>query len=80
VLSVEPIAIMVRKDDPAFKKAVDTSLAALMKSGEIAKIYEKWFMQPIPPTNTRIGLAASEATRAAWANPNDKPVEDYAKK
>jgi glutamate/aspartate transport system substrate-binding protein len=80
VLSVEPIAIMVRKDDPAFKKAVDTSLAALMKSGEIAKIYEKWFMQPIPPTNTRIGLAASEATRAAWANPNDKPMEDYAKK
>jgi glutamate/aspartate transport system substrate-binding protein len=80
VLSVEPINIMMRKDDPAFKKTVDDSLKALMKSGEIAKIYDKWFMQPIPPTNTKVGLPASEATKAAWANPNDKPAEDYAKK
>ncbi|MFY9514348.1 MAG: amino acid ABC transporter substrate-binding protein [Rubrivivax sp.] len=80
VLSVEPIAIMVRKDDPNFKKAVDDSIVALMKSGEIAKLYDKWFMQPIPPSNTKVGLPASEATKAAWASPNDKPVEDYAKK
>ncbi|MBK6853366.1 MAG: amino acid ABC transporter substrate-binding protein [Burkholderiales bacterium] len=80
VLAVEPIAIMVRKDDPAFKKAVDDSFKAMMKSGEMAKIYDKWFMQPIPPTNTKVGLPTSEATKAAWANPNDKPAEDYAKK
>jgi glutamate/aspartate transport system substrate-binding protein len=80
VLNVEPIAIMLRKDDAAFRKAVDDSLKALMKSGEIAKIYDKWFMQPIPPSNTRVGLPVSDATKAAWANPNDKPAEDYAKK
>lgn len=80
VLSVEPIAIMLRKDDPAFKKAVDDSITAMMKSGEIAKLYDKWFLQPIPPSNTRVGLPLSEATKAAWANPNDKPVEDYLKK
>ena len=80
VLSVEPIAIMYRKDDPAFKKAVDDSVRNMMKSGEIAKLYDKWFMQPIPPANTKVGLALSEATKAAWANPNDKPMEDYAKK
>ena len=80
VLNVEPINIMMRRDDPAFKKAVDDSLIKLMKSGEIAKIYDKWFMQPIPPANVRIGLPASDATRAAWANPNDEPAEDYAKK
>jgi glutamate/aspartate transport system substrate-binding protein len=80
VLSVEPIAIMMRKDDPAFKKAVDDSLKAMMKSGAIAKLYDKWFMQPIPPANTRIGLAVSEATKNAWANPNDNPMESYAKK
>jgi glutamate/aspartate transport system substrate-binding protein len=80
VLSVEPIAIMMRKDDPAFKKAVDATLTGLMKSGEIAKIYDKWFMQPIPPNNTKVGLPASEATKAAWANPNDKPMEEYVKK
>jgi glutamate/aspartate transport system substrate-binding protein len=80
VLSVEPIAIMLRKDDPAFKKAVDDSIKGLMKSGEIAKIWDKWFLQPIPPSNTRVGLPVSESTKAAWASPNDKPMEDYAKK
>ena len=80
VLNVEPIAIMIRKDDPAFKKAVDDSIKAMMKSGEIAKLYDKWFVQPIPPSNTRVGLPATEATKAAWATPNDKPVEEYAKK
>jgi glutamate/aspartate transport system substrate-binding protein len=80
VLSVEPIAIMLRKDDPAFKVAVDDSIRAMIKSGDLAKIYDKWFMQPIPPTNTRIGLPASEATKAAWAAPSDRPMEDYAKK
>jgi glutamate/aspartate transport system substrate-binding protein len=80
VLSVEPIACMLRKDDPAFKKAVDDSIKGQIKSGELAKLYDKWFMQPIPPSNTKVGLPLSEATKAAWANPNDKPMEDYVKK
>jgi glutamate/aspartate transport system substrate-binding protein len=80
VLSVEPIAIMVRKDDPAFKKAVDDSIVAQIKSGDMAKTYDKWFVQPIPPSNTKVGLPASDATKAAWASPNDKPVEEYMKK
>ena len=80
VISVEPIGIMLRKDDPAFKKAVDDSIKAMAKSGDVAKLYDKWFIQPIPPTNTKVGLPASELTKAAWANPSDKPLEDYAKK
>jgi glutamate/aspartate transport system substrate-binding protein len=46
----------------------------------MAKMYDKWFVQPIPPKNAKIGLPASEATKAAWATPNDNPVESYAKK
>jgi len=80
VLSVEPIACMLRKDDLAFKKAVDDSIKRQIKDGSLAKLYDKWFMQPIPPSNTRVGLPMSDATKAAWANPNDKPMEDYAKK
>ena len=80
VLSVEPIAIMMRKEDPAFKKAVDASIAAQVKSGDLAKTYDKWFVQAIPPANTKVGLPASDATKSAWANLNDKPVEEYAKK
>ena len=80
VLSVEPIAIMIRKDDAAFKKLGDDSVKEMMKSGEVAKLWDKWFLQPIPPKNTKVGYVASESTKAAWANPNDKPMEDYAKK
>ena len=80
VLSVEPIACMLRKDDAAFKKAVDDSIKRQIQDGSLAKLYDKWFMQPIPPANAKIGLPLSEATKTAWANPNDKPMEDYAKK
>ena len=80
VLSVEPIAIMVRKDDAAFKKIGDDTVKDMLKSGEVAKLWDKWFLQPIPPKNTRVGYAASESTKAAWTTPNDKPMEDYAKK
>ena len=80
VLNVEPIAIMIRKDDPAFKKLADDTVRDMVKSGEMAKTYDKWFVQPIPPKNTRVGLPASDATKTAWANLNDKPAEEYAKK
>jgi len=80
VLSVEPIAIMLRKDDAGIKKVADDTLTDLMKSGEINKIYDKWFMQPIPPKNNRIGLPASDSTKGAWAKPNHEPMEAYAKK
>ena len=79
-ISVEPIAIMLRKDDPAFKKLADDTIRDMMKSGEIQKVYDKWFVNPIPPKNTKVGLPVSAATKAAWANPNDKPLEEYLKK
>ena len=79
-ISVEPIAIMIRKNDTAFKKIANDTIEQLAKSGELAKIYDKWFVQPIPPKNTALSLPASAATKAAWAGPNDKPVEEYLKK
>src|SRR5688572_18768632 len=65
-LSVEPIACMVRKGDEEFKKAVDASIVRQIKDGSLAKLYDKWFMQPIPPTNTALNLPLSDATKAAW--------------
>jgi glutamate/aspartate transport system substrate-binding protein len=80
VLSVEPIAIMLRKDDPKFKKAVDDEIRKEMKSGDLAKLYDKWFMNPIPPKNVSVNLPMGETLKGLIANPNDKPMEDYAKK
>ena len=80
VIAVEPIAIMLRKDDPEFKKAVDDSIKKMMKDGTLTKLWDKWFLQPIPPKGNKVGLALSASTKDAWAHPNDKPAEDYAKK
>jgi glutamate/aspartate transport system substrate-binding protein len=80
VIAVEPIAIMMRKDDPSFKKAVDDNIKKMMKDGTLAKLWDKWFLQPIPPKNAKVGLALSESTKQAWSSPNDRPAEDYQKK
>jgi len=80
VLSVEPIAIMFRKDDPAMKKAIDEFISSQMKSGELDKLYTKWFTNAIPPKNTNVNLAMGSTLKTLIATPNDKPMEDYAKK
>ena len=79
-LSVEPIACMLPKGDAKLKKAIDDSIVRQIKDGSLAKLYDKWFMQPIPPTTGTLTRPASDSTRAAWSNPNDKPMEDYAVK
>jgi glutamate/aspartate transport system substrate-binding protein len=80
VLSIEPIGIMVRKDDPWLKKMGDSTIAELVKSGEMQKIYDKWFTKPIPPKGVNVNMALTSETKAAWANLSDKPNEDYQKK
>ena len=80
VIAVEPIAIMMRKDDPSFKKVVDDNIKKMMKDGTLTKLWNKWFMQPIPPKNAKVGLALSDSTKQAWSSPNDRPAEDYQKK
>ncbi len=73
-LQVEPYACMVRKDDPRFKALVDGVITGLMKSGEFEKLYDKWFLQPIPPKNQSIGLPMSPELKDNIKNPSDKPA------
>lgn len=77
VLSIEPIGIMLPKGDANFKKLADDTIRDLIKTGEINKIYDKWFMQPIPPKGIKINIPLSENLKAAWAQPNDNPKESY---
>lgn len=76
-ISIEPIACMLRKDDADFKKAVNSSIERQIADGSLAKLYDKWFMKPIAPSNTSLNMPLSEGTKAAWANPNNKPAEEY---
>ena len=75
--NIEPIGIMMNKESPAFKKIFDAQITAMAASGEIAQIYDRWFMQPIPPNGITVNLPPSASTKAAWANPSDKPMEAY---
>ncbi|PAW52386.1 amino acid ABC transporter substrate-binding protein [Pseudomonas moraviensis] len=74
--SFEAYACMVRKDDPAFKKAVDDAIVGLFKSGEINKIYSKWFESPIPPKGLNLNFPMSDKVKELIANPSDKPAPD----
>jgi glutamate/aspartate transport system substrate-binding protein len=69
--TVEPYGIMVPKDDPAFKKVVDGAVRALYKSGEINKIYDKWFQKPIPPKGVNLKVPMSAQFKKVVANPTD---------
>jgi glutamate/aspartate transport system substrate-binding protein len=70
-LSVEPYGIMMRRDDPEFKKVVDDAVKALFSSGEINKIYAKWFQAPIPPKGVNLNIPMSAQLKAAIAKPTD---------
>lgn len=72
--SVEPYGIILPKDDPQFKQLVDGVIIGLMKSGQMEKIYNDWFMGPIPPKNRNLNYPMSPLNKAAYANPNDRPV------
>ncbi len=74
-LRTEPYSMMIRKDDPQFKALVDKTVGGVMKSGEIDKIYAKWFTSPIPPKGINLNFPETPAIKAAFANPNDKGVE-----
>ena len=76
--STKPKAIMVRKDDPAFKRVADDAIRAIFKSGEVQKIYTKWFLSPIPPKNINLNVPMSDSFRRVIANPTDSGIaSDY---
>jgi len=74
-LRTEPYSVMLRREDPQFKALVDRTIGGLMKSGEIDKLYTKWFMSAIPPRKVNLNFPVSAALREAFKNPNDRGVQ-----
>nr|WP_315186559.1 amino acid ABC transporter substrate-binding protein [uncultured Albidiferax sp.] len=73
-LRTENQSLMYRKDDPQLKALVDRVVGGMMKSGEMEKLYTKWFMSPIPPKNANINYPLNAETRDAFANPSSKGI------
>ena len=73
-LRTENQSLMFRKDDPEFKAVVDRVVGGMMKSGEMEKLYNRWFMSPIPPKNININYPMNAETKDAFANPSSKGI------
>ncbi|MBB3119921.1 amino acid ABC transporter substrate-binding protein [Pseudoduganella violacea] len=72
-LSVEPYGIMLRREDAPFKQAVDAALTRLYQSDDIQRIYNKWFMNPIPPKGINLNFTMPPQLKAVLAKPTDSP-------
>jgi glutamate/aspartate transport system substrate-binding protein len=70
-LAVEPYAIMLRRDDAAFKKVVDDTMLAIYKSRDIYPIYAKWFLNPVPPNGINLLVPMSASLKRIIENPTD---------
>jgi glutamate/aspartate transport system substrate-binding protein len=71
----ENYACMFRRDDPQFKTLVDDTVAKLQTSGEMAKLYTKWFTQPVPPNGMNLQYPLSDEMKTLFAHPNDKALD-----
>jgi ABC-type amino acid transport substrate-binding protein len=71
-LTIEPLAIMLSKDDPGFKRIVDDEMRRLIRSGEIEALYERWFLRPIPPNDVSLNLPMSYLLKDFWKYPTDQ--------
>ena len=71
-LTIEPLAIMLTKDDPAFKKIVDDEMRRLITSRRAYTLYNKWFTKPIPPKNTSLAIPMNYLLRDFWKYPTDQ--------
>jgi ABC-type amino acid transport substrate-binding protein len=70
--TVEPLAIMLRRNDPEFKKFVDLVLSRAMVDHEVNTAYRRWFLNPIPPRGITLGIPVSALLREQFTFPTDK--------
>ncbi|KML37857.1 MULTISPECIES: glutamate/aspartate ABC transporter substrate-binding protein, partial [Burkholderia] len=68
----ENYACMMRRDDPAFKRVVDGVIAKMQTSGAAEKLYDQWFMQPIPPKGVSLNYPLSAEMKQLFRNPTDQ--------
>lgn len=73
VLQPEAYACMLRKDDTEFKALVDGVITGMMSTGQMTKLYNKYFTSPIKVRGGfNINAPMSPVIQDLFANPNDK--------
>ncbi len=71
LLSIEPLSLMLRSEDPAFKRLVDNEITRVIMDGEIYALYKKWFQSPIPPKGTNLNVPMNFLLRDSFKAPSD---------
>ena len=67
-LSVEPYAIMLRKDDAAFERIVDRTLLEMFQNGEMRRAYARWF------ATKDLTVPMNQYLKEAFSVPNTYPA------
>ncbi len=67
--TIEPLALMHRKDDRAFERAVDAEVQKLFASGQVEELYERWFQRPLAPRNVNLELPPSRLLKEIFRMP-----------
>lgn len=70
-LPQEPYGLVLRKRDPEFKRVVDDAIIDLYRTGEIHRIYRKWFQSPLPNSRIELNMPMSAALQRVVAMPTD---------
>lgn len=71
-LTIEPLAIMLARNDAAFKRLVDDEMKRLIQTREAHSVYERWFQKPIPPSNRSLNLPMNYLLKDFWKYPTDQ--------
>jgi glutamate/aspartate transport system substrate-binding protein len=66
-------AIVLRKNDDAFKEVANRAIVKLFQTGEIYKIYRTWFASPIPPKGVALNAPMTDAFKRIIEHPTDSP-------
>lgn len=74
-LATDALAMMVAKDDVAFKAMLDKEIAKMMNEGEIGRLYDKWFRKPIPPKGANLNMPMNLLLRETIRFPTDKVAD-----
>lgn len=71
-MAFSPDIVRRRKDDPQFEARVDRVVGDMMKSGEMERLHDNWFMSPMPPKTINLNAPANADTRDAFVNPSSR--------
>jgi glutamate/aspartate transport system substrate-binding protein len=75
LLTIEPYAIMLSKDDVEFKRMVDRAMTNIILDYDAEKLYKKWFLQPIPPNSAKLDIPMNFLLRDSFKYPSDKVAD-----